>query len=125
MYKRVSTYHINSIHTINTTYETNCCTFSSCSLSRTHSLASLANSLSVNALTGDGTQHARMDATTAAGRDPREVADEIWQAAAQGREELVIAEPKVKLAVLLRALAPKLLFGIMAKRALKEEGGAQ
>lgn len=29
-------------------------------------------SLSVNALTADGTKHAKMDATTAEGRDPRE-----------------------------------------------------
>lgn len=36
-------------------------------------------SLSVNALTADGTKHARMDETTAQGRDPRE-ASEIFVA---------------------------------------------
>ncbi|CAM9794678.1 unnamed protein product, partial [Hapterophycus canaliculatus] len=86
-------------------------------------------SLSVNALTADGTKHAQMDATTAQGRDPREasgppeqrfsVADEIWRAAADGKDEIVIADLKTNVAVLLRALAPRVLFGIMAKRALK------
>eukprot|EP00904_Undaria_pinnatifida_P009736 jgi/Undpi1/5893/HiC_scaffold_2.g01167.m1 len=77
-------------------------------------------SLSMNALTGDGTEHAKMDATTASGRDPREVADEIWAAAAGGKEELVIADLKTNVAVLLRVLAPRVLFGIMAKRAVKK-----
>ena len=74
----------------------------------------------MNALTGDGTEHAKMDATTASGRDPREVADEIWAAAAGGKEELVIADLKTNVAVLLRVLAPRVLFGIMAKRAVKK-----
>lgn len=60
-----------------------------------------------------------MDATTAAGRDPRDVANDIWTAAAQGRDEIVLAELKVKLAVLLRVLAPSVLFKIIAKRARK------
>ncbi|CAN0069796.1 unnamed protein product, partial [Ectocarpus fasciculatus] len=82
-------------------------------------------SLSVNALTADGTKHAQMDATTAQGRDPREVADEIWQAASEGQDEVVIADLKTKVAVLLRALAPRVLFRILAKRALKAKEGAQ
>ncbi|CBN75849.1 conserved unknown protein [Ectocarpus siliculosus] len=82
-------------------------------------------SLSVNALTADGTKHAQMDATTAQGRDPREVADEIWQAVSEDQDEVVIADLKTKVAVLLRALAPRVLFRIMAKRALKAKEGAQ
>ncbi|CAM9517668.1 unnamed protein product [Scytosiphon promiscuus] len=76
-------------------------------------------SLSVNALEADGTKHAQMDATTAQGRDPREVADEIWRAAAEGKDEIVIADLKTRVALLLRAFAPRVLFKIMAKRAVK------
>eukprot|EP00752_Nemacystus_decipiens_P011112 g9873.t1 len=76
-------------------------------------------SLSVNALTADGSKHAQMDETTAKGRDPKEVADDVWQAVAEGKEEVVLADLKTNVAVLLRALAPRTLFGIMAKRALK------
>lgn len=47
------------------------------------------------------------------------MADDVWQAAAQGKDEVVIADLKTNVAVLLRALAPQTLFGIMAKRALK------
>lgn len=47
------------------------------------------------------------------------VADEIWRAAAEGKDEVVIADLKTKVAVLLRALAPRTLFRIMGKRARK------
>ena len=75
----------------------------------------------MNALKADGNLHSQMDATTASGRDPREVAGEVWTAVAQGREELVIADLKTNVALLLRVLAPRLLFGIMAKRGLKSD----
>lgn len=52
-----------------------------------------------------------------------QVADEIWQAVAKGKDEVVIADLKTNVAVLLRALAPRTLFGIMAKRALKAGAG--
>lgn len=61
-----------------------------------------------------------MDPTTASGRDPRKVADQIWKAAATGKNDVVIADLKVKIAVLLRALLPGVLFNILARRALKE-----
>ncbi len=51
------------------------------------------------------------------------MADDIWQAAAEDKDEIVLADLKVKVAVLLRALAPRVLFGIMAKRALKAGEG--
>lgn len=73
----------------------------------------------MNALTGDGSRHAHMDKSTATGRDPREVANAVWRTVAEGRDEVVIADLKVKVAILLRALAPQMLFGLMAKRALK------
>lgn len=75
----------------------------------------------MNALTADGKQHARMDSTTAAGRDPREVSEEIWKAVARGREELIVSDLKTNVAVLLRALVPRLLFEIMAKRGRKSD----
>lgn len=52
-----------------------------------------------------------------------EVADDIWQAAAEEKDEIVLADLKTKVAVLLRALAPRVLFGVMAKRALKAGEG--
>lgn len=52
-----------------------------------------------------------------------QVADEIWQAVEEGKDEVVIADLKTNVAVLLRALAPRTLFGIMAKRALKAGAG--
>jgi hypothetical protein len=61
-----------------------------------------------------------MDATTAAGADPVQVAHDVWRFDAAGRGELVTAPLKVRIACLLRALAPRLLFGILAKRAVKE-----
>lgn len=81
--------------------------------------SSACSSLSMNALSGDGSRHAQMDKSTATGRAPREVASAVWMAAAEGRDEVVIADLKVKVAILLRALAPQMLFGLMAKRALK------
>jgi hypothetical protein len=62
-----------------------------------------------------------MDATTAAGADPAEVAEQVWAAAAAGSSEVVLADVKSKLGCLLRALAPHYLFKIMAKRAKKED----
>lgn len=47
------------------------------------------------------------------------MADDVWQAVTEGKEEVVLADLKTNVAVLLRALAPRTLFGIMAKRALK------
>lgn len=79
----------------------------------------------MNALTADGTQHAQMDATTAAGRDPREVADEIWEAVARGKDEVVMGDMKTSMAVLLRTLAPRTLFRILSKRAQKSETGSK
>ena len=48
-----------------------------------------------------------------------QVAEDVWQAVAEEKEEVVLADLKTNVAVLLRALAPRALFGIMAKRALK------
>lgn len=47
------------------------------------------------------------------------MADDVWRAAVEGKDEVVLADLKTNVAVLLRALAPRTLFGIMAKRALK------
>lgn len=58
----------------------------------------------------------------------KQVADDVWQAVEEGKEEIVLADLKTNVAVLLRALAPRTLFGIMAKRALKASvagGGAR
>ncbi|CAM9904736.1 unnamed protein product, partial [Phaeothamnion confervicola] len=77
--------------------------------------------LSLNAVTSDGTAHGKMDAATASGMDPRYVARRTWEAAAHGRDQIILVELKVRLAIMLRTLMPGLMAKIMAKRARKTE----
>ncbi|KAG5192946.1 hypothetical protein JKP88DRAFT_272249 [Tribonema minus] len=76
--------------------------------------------LCLNALRGDGSRHARMDASTAAGADPADVAASIWRGDAEGRGELVLAPLYVRVACVLRALAPWVVFRAAARRAERE-----
>ncbi|CAM9137916.1 unnamed protein product [Chrysoparadoxa australica] len=80
----------------------------------------IRTSLSLNALTGSGAAHGVMDPTTAQGMNPADVATKAWTAAASGEKELILADTKIKFAIILRAVLPNLFFKIMAKRALKE-----
>lgn len=82
----------------------------------------IRTNLSLNALTGDGAKHGVMDATTESGLDAVEAAQQVWQAVAQGRPEFVMAPLKVKLACVLRALAPSTLFHMVAKREKRSMG---
>ena len=73
--------------------------------------------LSQRALTGDGTAYGRMDATTAAGADPEQVATESLQRIAAGEVDFTIAAPLSALvAYVLRFLFPSLLRLFLVKR---------
>ena len=58
-----------------------------------------------------------MDETTESGADPLEAAAQIVQAIKQKTEELMLCSLFYRLAVLLRAVLPKVYFILMARRA--------
>jgi len=61
-----------------------------------------------------------MDETTAQGRSPVQVAQDILAALGKKKKDVVLADPMPSLAVYLRTLAPGLFFRLMASRARKE-----
>ena len=76
-----------------------------------------------NALTGDGSSYSKEDASTAKGAAPAAVADALIGACEAREAECVVAPGASAVAArLLRALAPNVLFALMAKRAVKEKG---
>lgn len=76
----------------------------------------ISTQLSVNALTGDGSQHGVVDATTAKGMDPHDAAKAILQAVASGKREVILAKPLHHLAVYMNVLCPALLGWVLKKR---------
>ena len=77
----------------------------------------IRTNLSNSAITGDGTKYGKMDATTAAGADPNDVAREILEAATKKQAEIVVAAGlSAKLAIYLRLLCPGLLRYSLVKR---------
>ncbi|XP_044795061.1 dehydrogenase/reductase SDR family member 7B isoform X1 [Bubalus bubalis] len=76
--------------------------------------------LSLNAVTADGSKYGVMDETTAQGRSPVQVAQDILAALGRKKKDVVLADPMPSLAVYLRTLAPGLFFRLMASRARKE-----
>lgn len=81
----------------------------------------IRTNLSINAVTADGSKHGVLDKTTAAGRDPRDVARSVLRAVRLRSKDVVLAGPAPTLAVYLRTLCPALFFRIMASRARKEQ----
>lgn len=77
--------------------------------------------LSLNAVTGDGSQYGVLDKSTATGRDPRDVAEAILEAVRHKRKDVLLAGTVPTLAVYLRTLWPALFFKLMASRARKEQ----
>lgn len=76
--------------------------------------------LSQNAVNADGSRYGATDATTDRGAEPSEVARRLLAAAvARKSEVLVFPGLSATVAILLRTLAPNLLFSIMEKRATK------
>jgi len=76
-------------------------------------------SLSLNAVTGSGQAYAKMDATTAKGMDPAELATKILEAVAMEQDEVLACDLKTKAAIAARALLPGTLSKYMASRAKK------
>lgn len=72
--------------------------------------------LSLNALSGDGTNHGVLDKTTSRGMSPSKAAWAILRAVAEGKRELILAKPVHKLAVYLRVFCPSLLDWFLAQR---------
>ncbi|PNJ03320.1 DHRS7B isoform 4, partial [Pongo abelii] len=61
-----------------------------------------------------------MDTTTAQGRSPVEVAQDVLAAVGKKKKDVILADLLPSLAVYLRTLAPGLFFSLMASRARKE-----
>jgi dehydrogenase/reductase SDR family member 7B len=82
----------------------------------------IRTNLSKSALTGDGTAHGKMDATTENGADPQDVAVEILDKVANGRNDFIVAAtPSAKAAIWLRLLCPGLLQNLLVKRFVKSQ----
>jgi len=75
--------------------------------------------VSVNALSGDGSQHNEMDETTASGLMPKHVADRVVRAVKRQEREVYIAGTRETLGVVLKRLAPGLLARILRKATVK------
>ena len=82
----------------------------------------IRTNLSLSALTGDGTAHGQMDENTAKGADPKDVAVQILNAVANGRNDFVVAATKsAKIAIWLRLLCPGILQKMLVKRFEKSQ----
>lgn len=77
----------------------------------------IKTNLSVNAVTGDGSQYGVLDMTTSNGMDPVLAAEDIVQAIALKKGEIVLSSAMPKLAVWLRYFWPSAYFYLMKKRA--------
>lgn len=80
----------------------------------------IRTNLSLNALAADGSKHGVMDATTASGMEPREVAEVILRAVTHQHKEVILAPKLHIIAVMIRNLFPSIYFRIMNNRAKKE-----
>uniref|UniRef100_A0A5S6R1Y1 thioredoxin-disulfide reductase (NADPH) n=1 Tax=Trichuris muris TaxID=70415 RepID=A0A5S6R1Y1_TRIMR len=73
--------------------------------------------LSLNALDGQGRNHGQMDTATLHGMDPDRAAIQVLKAVVDNEEELILAPPRIRLAILLRVIWPSLFFWLMRRRA--------
>ena len=76
----------------------------------------IATSHSSNALTGDGTIYAKEDESTATGYSPDYVASLVLKHSALGTPEVVIADFKIRLLIVLRSLFAGLCFRLLRNR---------
>ena len=79
----------------------------------------IKTNLSINAVTGSGSSYGRLDETTAKGFAPAAVAERLVDMILKDEPEVVMADAHIRLAVVLRALAPALFFWFMKKRVEK------
>ena len=80
--------------------------------------------LSLNAATGDGSKHGRMDETTANGADPTDVAVEILDSIvsnSRSSDFVVAATLSARAAIALKLIAPKFLEKKLIKRFLQSK----
>lgn len=78
--------------------------------------------LSLNALTEtSGTKHGLMDVTTAGGYSPEYVAEQTYNGYMSGKEEIVIAQTKARLGILLKSYFPSIFHSIMKQRTKNSE----
>lgn len=78
----------------------------------------IATNHSVNSITGSGSLYSEQDASTVSGYSPDYVARQILEGCAGGRRELIIADLKVKILLLIRSFFPALCFRILRNRFL-------
>lgn len=78
-------------------------------------------SLSMNAINADGTKYDKNDATTASGMDPSELGMKILISVAKGDADILIADAKTSMGVLLKVLMPELFASMMKQRIEKYE----
>jgi dehydrogenase/reductase SDR family member 7B len=76
-------------------------------------------SLSLNALNADGTKYNKTDETTANGMSPSELSERILLNMADGVADIVIADAKTCIGILLKVLMPQLFASMMKKRISK------
>lgn len=81
----------------------------------------IATELSLNAVTGQGSSHNKMDANTAQGLNPDVLAEDILYELAAGSRRMMPGAPlNARLGILLHHLWPSLIDYVMAKRYRKE-----
>lgn len=80
----------------------------------------IRTNLSVNAITGDGSKYGVLDKTTAAGKDPADVALAVLSSVRRQSKDVVLAGPLPTVAIYLRTIWPALFFKLMSSRARKE-----
>jgi short-subunit dehydrogenase len=73
--------------------------------------------ISVSALKGDGSKHAKMDPEVAGGMPAEECARQILKGVAQEKEEMLIGAPREKMLIYLKRLSPGLLTKMIERRA--------
>ncbi|MBN3281342.1 DRS7B reductase, partial [Polyodon spathula] len=80
----------------------------------------IRTNLSVNAVTGNGSNYNVLDKNTAEGRDPHDIAMVMLNCMSRKKKDVLLAGVLPTLAVYFRTLCPSLFFIIMASRARKE-----
>lgn len=80
----------------------------------------IQTNLSRNAVCADGSNYGALDKTTAEGFSPEKVAQLVLKAVETHQPEIFPAKFIYRLVIILRALFPRLVFWILAKRAQKQ-----
>jgi len=80
----------------------------------------IRTNLSLNALSGDGSKHGVLDATTASGMEPSYVANQILHCILYKTKEVNLVDFQSNVAMYIRTLLPSLYFKLMEKRAVSE-----